>query len=269
MAPGHLASYPFDNTGVEGDAGSHTVAPRPPVATPFGALVVHDAVGRLLTVREVAARLRVSRATVYRLVQTGAIACARVSNSIRVPAGTLDASLRAAKTLPTDFVPTCESRNSRNRPSLPPGPDRETPEQHPGPRKVSTATRRPSAPSHMVDERRGAWSWAVARLPLKWYLVEVILDFADQATEDVFHGTRSKAARRCLPAVLWAAAQRKLDRLNRAKEPRDLTDPPGNRLEAMKGDYAGFFSIRVNDQYRIVFRFEGGDARQVRIVDYH
>jgi toxin HigB-1 len=121
----------------------------------------------------------------------------------------------------------------------------------------------------MVDERPGASSWGVARLPLKWYLVEVILDFADQATEDVFHGTRSKAARRCLPAELWAAAQRKLDRLNRAKEPRDLTDPPGNRLEAMKGDYAGFFSIRVNDRYRIVFRFEGGDARQVQVVDYH
>lgn len=97
----------------------------------------------------------------------------------------------------------------------------------------------------------------------------MILDFADQATEDVFHGNRSKAARRCLPAELWPAAQRKLDRLNRAKEPRDLADPPGNRLEALKGDYAGFFSIRVNDQYRIVFRFEGGDARHVQIIDYH
>jgi proteic killer suppression protein len=45
--------------------------------------------------------------------------------------------------------------------------------------------------------------------------------------------------------------------------------PPGNRLEALKGDYAGFFSIRVNDQYRIVFQFENGDARQAQIVDYH
>ena len=74
VVPGHLASYPVDNTGVAGGAGSHTVAPLPPVATPFGALVVHDAVGRLLTVREVADRLRVSRATVYRLVQAGALA---------------------------------------------------------------------------------------------------------------------------------------------------------------------------------------------------
>ena len=97
----------------------------------------------------------------------------------------------------------------------------------------------------------------------------MILDFADQATEDIFHGARSKEARRCLPQERWPAAQRKLDRLNRATEPRDLADPPGNRLEALKGDRAGFYSIRANDQIRIVFRFENGDARQVQIVDYH
>jgi excisionase family DNA binding protein len=89
VAPGHLVSYPLDSTGVEGDAGSHTVAPLPPVATPFGALVVHDAVGYLLTVREVASRLRVSRATVYRLVQAGALPVLRVSNSIRIPEAAL------------------------------------------------------------------------------------------------------------------------------------------------------------------------------------
>jgi proteic killer suppression protein len=97
----------------------------------------------------------------------------------------------------------------------------------------------------------------------------VILDFADQATEDLFNGSRTKAARRSLPLELWPAAQRKLDRLNRATEARDLADPPGNRLEALKGDYAGHFSIRVNDQYRIVFQFENGDARHVQVVDYH
>jgi toxin HigB-1 len=97
----------------------------------------------------------------------------------------------------------------------------------------------------------------------------MILDFADKAAEDIFHGNRSKAARRCLPPGLWPAARRKLDRLNRAREPRDLADPPGNRLEALKGDYAGYFSIRINDQYRIVFRFERNDARDVKIVDYH
>ena len=97
----------------------------------------------------------------------------------------------------------------------------------------------------------------------------MILDFADEATEDIFHGRRTKAARRCLPAELWPSAQRKLDRLNRAREPGDLADPPGNRLEALKGDHAGFFSIRINDQYRIVFRFERSDARDVQIVDHH
>jgi len=101
----------------------------------------------------------------------------------------------------------------------------------------------------------------------------VILDFADAGTdagtEDIFHGVASKAARRCLPPVLWPAARRKLDRINRAVEPRDLADPPGNRLEALKGQYAGFFSIRLNDQYRIVFRFGHGDAREIAIVDYH
>ena len=97
----------------------------------------------------------------------------------------------------------------------------------------------------------------------------MILDFADRATEDIFNGVRSKGARRCLPPELWQVTQRKLDRINRAAEPRDLADPPGNRLEALKGDHVGFFSIRVNDQYRIVFRFQNGDARDVQVVDYH
>jgi proteic killer suppression protein len=97
----------------------------------------------------------------------------------------------------------------------------------------------------------------------------MILDFADQATEDIFHGTASKVARRRLARELWPAAQRKLDRLNRAREARDLADPPGNRLELLKGELAGLYSIRVNDQYRIVFRFQMGDAREVRLVDYH
>jgi excisionase family DNA binding protein len=89
LAPGHLLSHPLDNTGVEGGAGSHSLAPLPPVATPFGALVVRGVPGALLTVREVAARLRVSRATVYRLVQAGALPALRVSNSIRIPEAAL------------------------------------------------------------------------------------------------------------------------------------------------------------------------------------
>jgi excisionase family DNA binding protein len=129
VAPGHLASYPFDKTGVEGGAGSHPVAPLPPVATPLGALVVHEAVGRLLTIREAAARLRVSRATVYRLVQAGALPVLSVSNSIRIPTESLTGAVLAPSCLPTSPAPTSRSRDSSGHPSRLPEPDRETPER--------------------------------------------------------------------------------------------------------------------------------------------
>jgi excisionase family DNA binding protein len=90
VVPGLLASYPLDTTGVDAEAGSHTVVPVPPDAPPFGALVVQDFQGPFLTVREVASRLRVSRATVYRLVRSGTFATVRVSNSIRIPASALN-----------------------------------------------------------------------------------------------------------------------------------------------------------------------------------
>jgi proteic killer suppression protein len=96
----------------------------------------------------------------------------------------------------------------------------------------------------------------------------MILDFGDQATEDLFNGTDSKAARR-IPVSLWSIAARKLDMLNAAREIRDLQSPPGNRLEKLKHPLAGFHSIRVNDQYRIIFRWADGNARDVRITDYH
>ena len=89
VAPGHLESHPLDNTVAEGEAGSHPVVPVPPVATPFGALVVQAEPGYLLTIGEVAVRLRVSKATVYRLVRVGALPALRVSNSIRVPRNAL------------------------------------------------------------------------------------------------------------------------------------------------------------------------------------
>ncbi|MGH2584084.1 MAG: type II toxin-antitoxin system RelE/ParE family toxin [Dehalococcoidia bacterium] len=95
----------------------------------------------------------------------------------------------------------------------------------------------------------------------------MIISFADQATEALFHG-RGRQARR-IPTDIRRAAVRKLDMLNAARELRDLRVPPGNRLEALKGDFRGKHSIRVNDQWRIVFRCEGGDAHEVAIVDYH
>jgi proteic killer suppression protein len=97
----------------------------------------------------------------------------------------------------------------------------------------------------------------------------MILGFADEGTADLFHGVRSREARRALPPELWRVARRKLDRLDAAGDPRDLADPPGNRLEVLRGDLAGLFSLRVNDRYLIVFRFERGDASEVRVVDYH
>jgi proteic killer suppression protein len=96
----------------------------------------------------------------------------------------------------------------------------------------------------------------------------VIQSFGDATTEDVFHGTNSKAARK-IPKGLWAAVRRKLDFVNAATSVKALRVPPGNRLEALQGDRAGSFSIRVNDQYRITFRFEGEHAADVRCEDYH
>ncbi|HEX4383187.1 MAG TPA: type II toxin-antitoxin system RelE/ParE family toxin [Myxococcales bacterium] len=96
----------------------------------------------------------------------------------------------------------------------------------------------------------------------------MIASFADKATRDVFDGTDSKEAR-SIPKQLWSVAVRKLDMLDAAQEIGDLRAPPANRLERLKGDLAGLWSIRVNDQYRIVFQFADGKAAQVRIMDYH
>jgi len=96
----------------------------------------------------------------------------------------------------------------------------------------------------------------------------VIQGFADETTADIFNGKNSKAARR-IPREIWGLAARKLDRLNGANAVQDLIDPPGNRLEKLKGSLKEQYSIRVNDQYRIVFRFENGAADDVKLVDYH
>ena len=96
----------------------------------------------------------------------------------------------------------------------------------------------------------------------------MIRTFADAATADVFHGENTKAARAIDPTI-WPVARRKLDMVNAATAIMDLRVPPNNRLEALKGDQAGRCSIRVNRQYRITFRFEGGHAFEVRCEDYH
>lgn len=96
----------------------------------------------------------------------------------------------------------------------------------------------------------------------------VILGFGDKLTEELFHGEISAKTRK-FPQNLVSIAPRKLDMLNAAHVLTDLKVPPGNRLEALKGDWAGFFSIRINDQFRIVFKVKDGQASEVRIVDYH
>jgi len=96
----------------------------------------------------------------------------------------------------------------------------------------------------------------------------MILEFGDQPTEDVFHGENTKAARR-IPPITWKVACRKLDMLNAAHELHDLMVPPGNRLEALHGNLAGFHSMRINDQFRLIFIWADGNAKDVRITDYH
>ena len=96
----------------------------------------------------------------------------------------------------------------------------------------------------------------------------MILDFADKATEDIYDGIDSKAARQ-IPNILWHVAARKLDMLNAAAELGDLRVPPGNRLEQLRGRWSGYHSIRIDQQYRIVFRWGDGNAKDVLITDYH
>jgi proteic killer suppression protein len=96
----------------------------------------------------------------------------------------------------------------------------------------------------------------------------VIASFVDAATEDIYHGRQSSRVRRFPPNVTKAAL-RKLDVINAAHHLNDLRSPPGNRLESLKGDLAGFHSIRVNEQWRIVFRWSEGGAYDVSLTDYH
>lgn len=100
-------------------------------------------------------------------------------------------------------------------------------------------------------------------------MTPVIRSFTDKGTEDIFDGEGSRAARSCCPQELWAAAQRKMDQLNRVRLLVELTSPPGNRLERLKGDRADHYSIRINGQYRLCFRWEEGDVYEVEITDYH
>ena len=96
----------------------------------------------------------------------------------------------------------------------------------------------------------------------------MIQSFADETTADLFRERNTRSARR-IPREIWRVTHRKLKALDVAAPLEDLTIPAGNRLEALRGDQAGRHSIRINDQYRVTFRWEQGHAHEVRIEDYH
>ena len=93
----------------------------------------------------------------------------------------------------------------------------------------------------------------------------MIKSIRDSETQKIFRRERSRR----LPPEIQQTAYRKLRYLNNAKDLNDLRVPPSNRLEKLKGDRAGQYSIRINDRWRICFVWKGNDAYEVEIVDYH
>lgn len=91
----------------------------------------------------------------------------------------------------------------------------------------------------------------------------MIESFSDRLAEDLFDNRRSKTVLHFPPDV------RKLLYLHDASELGDLREPPGNRLEALKGEWRGVHSIRINEQWRLVFRWHNGNAYEVQVIDYH
>ena len=97
----------------------------------------------------------------------------------------------------------------------------------------------------------------------------MIRSFSDGGTADLFNGLNTAAVRRACPERLRDIARRKLDHLDSALLLNDLRVPPGNKLEALKDDRRGQYSIRVNDQYRICFRWTPEGPADVEVTDYH
>ena len=97
----------------------------------------------------------------------------------------------------------------------------------------------------------------------------MIRSFKNKATEDIFNGINSKVARNTCPQSLWQIAYRKLDQLDSVENLYDLRIPPGNRLEPLKGNREGQYSVRINEQYRICFVWTEIGPSEVEIVDYH
>ena len=97
----------------------------------------------------------------------------------------------------------------------------------------------------------------------------MIVTFKNQATEDIYNGVASKLARKTCPQSIWRVAIRKLDQLDSVITLEELRIPPGNRLEALSGDKKSEFSIRINEQYRICFKWGESGPYDVEVTDYH
>ncbi|MHC4520651.1 MAG: type II toxin-antitoxin system RelE/ParE family toxin [Planctomycetota bacterium] len=97
----------------------------------------------------------------------------------------------------------------------------------------------------------------------------MIRSFKNAGTEAIFDGANTKEARQVCPRHLWRVATRKLDQLDSVRSLDELRIPPGNKLEALKGERRGQYSIRINNQYRICFRWAEAEPDDVEIVDYH
>ncbi len=97
----------------------------------------------------------------------------------------------------------------------------------------------------------------------------MIVSFKDRATEEIFNGVNSKAARKACPQTLWRIASRKLDQLDSVQSLEELKVPPGNHLEGLSGNRKGEHSIRINKQYRVCFIWGESGPINVEITDYH
>lgn len=93
----------------------------------------------------------------------------------------------------------------------------------------------------------------------------MIVTFRNKTTEKIWEGERVKG----LSTEIQETTRRKLRMLNNSIDIKDLMIPPSNRLEKLKGNLKDFYSIRVNDQWRIIFRWENGNATNVELIDYH
>ena len=97
----------------------------------------------------------------------------------------------------------------------------------------------------------------------------MIISFKDKASEDLFNGVGSRVARKACPQSLWRVTARKLDQLDSVQSLNELKIPPGNRLEALSGNRKGQYSIRINEQYRICFKWGESGPESVEVTDYH